>query len=75
LIAAGRWFGAIAAAPRGTGGFGYDPIFVVPDTGQTAAELSAATKHRLSHRGQALHRLVTDWPGAGAAGLDNPSAT
>ena len=57
LIAEARWHGRILDAPRGTNGFGYNPVFL-PD-GQTAsvAELDAATKNRLSHRGQALAQL------------------
>ena len=45
--------GTIAAAPRGTNGFGYDPIFLLPDLGRTMAELTAAEKDALSHRGRA----------------------
>jgi len=57
LIAEARWHGRILDAPRGTNGFGYNPVFL-PD-GQTAsvAELDTATKNRLSHRGQALAQL------------------
>jgi XTP/dITP diphosphohydrolase len=58
VIAEGRWDGQIIAAPRGQGGFGYDPHFWLPALGKTAAELSAAEKNRLSHRGQALRMLV-----------------
>jgi XTP/dITP diphosphohydrolase len=43
--------GAIAEAPRGTGGFGYDPIFFFPPLGRTFAEVEPAVKHRVSHRG------------------------
>lgn len=58
LIARGEWRGHIAAAARGSAGFGYDPVFV-PEGGQrTAAELPAAQKNRLSHRAQALKSLV-----------------
>jgi XTP/dITP diphosphohydrolase len=57
LVAEGVWEGLIIAAPRGRGGFGYDPYFFLPDLGLTAAELDAETKNRLSHRGQALRRL------------------
>ena len=46
--------GEIAAAPRGSGGFGYDPVFWVPDYGKTMAELSLEEKERISHRGRAL---------------------
>jgi len=57
LVAEGTWEGLITAAPRGGSGFGYDPVFFLPDLGLTAAELDADTKNRLSHRGQALRRL------------------
>jgi len=58
LIAEGLWHGEIARAPRGTGGFGYDPLFVVAGTGKTAAELSPAEKNRISHRALAARRLL-----------------
>ena len=58
VIAAGTWEGQIVDTPRGTGGFGYDPHFLVPELGKTAAELSATEKHQLSHRGKALAALV-----------------
>lgn len=58
LICQGVWGGRILEKPRGTGGFGYDPVFWVPEEGCSAAELPAATKNRLSHRGQALQALV-----------------
>ncbi|GIZ53964.1 RdgB/HAM1 family non-canonical purine NTP pyrophosphatase [Noviherbaspirillum aridicola] len=58
VIADGRWDGEIIAAPRGSGGFGYDPHFLLPALGRTAAELTAEEKHRFSHRGQALRALV-----------------
>jgi XTP/dITP diphosphohydrolase len=57
LIAEGRWHGRILDAPRGSGGFGYDPVFYDPVLGAGAAELEAAVKHRVSHRGQALARM------------------
>ncbi len=57
LIAEGVWEGQIAETPRGAGGFGYDPYFLVPAEGCTAAELAPSTKNRLSHRGQALAAL------------------
>jgi XTP/dITP diphosphohydrolase len=58
LVGEGRWYGEIALAPRGTGGFGYDPLFLLPERGLTAAQLDAAEKNRISHRGQALARLT-----------------
>ena len=58
LVCHGSWQGTIARAPAGSGGFGYDPIFVVPEAGKTAAELSADEKRAISHRGQALKLLL-----------------
>lgn len=58
LIAAGDWSGEIATAPRGTNGFGYDPVFFDSRLGKTAAELSAAEKNAVSHRGAALRQLT-----------------
>jgi XTP/dITP diphosphohydrolase len=58
LIATGSWPGQIALEPRGGHGFGYDPVFFDPKLGRTAAELEAAEKNRVSHRGAALRRLV-----------------
>ncbi len=62
LIAEGVWEGRILFAPRGDGGFGYDPVFFDPDLfgpgrGMGAAELDAALKNRISHRGRALAML------------------
>jgi XTP/dITP diphosphohydrolase len=51
------WEGVILEAPRGSGGFGYDPYFWVPGERAAAAELAAADKNRLSHRGRALRAL------------------
>jgi XTP/dITP diphosphohydrolase len=59
LMAEGIWRGAIASAPRGANGFGYDPLFELPELGKTAAELDPAAKNRISHRAQALARLVS----------------
>lgn len=58
IIAEGEWHGEILTAPRGEGGFGYDPLFLVPELGLSVAEISSEEKHRRSHRGQALGRLV-----------------
>lgn len=58
VIAEGRWDGQIIAEPRGEGGFGYDPYFLLPALGKTVAELNADEKNRLSHRGQALRALI-----------------
>ena len=57
LVAEGSVDGWIAMAPRGAGGFGYDPVFVIPSLGRTVAQISADEKHRISHRGQACARL------------------
>lgn len=57
LVAEGRWDGTILHAPRGHGGFGYDPVFFDPILGRGAAELDARVKNRVSHRGKALARL------------------
>ena len=54
----GVWRGTMVDAPRGAGGFGYDPHFLVPAFGKTAAELTSAEKNAVSHRGQALRSLV-----------------
>ena len=58
LVAEAEWHGEIARAPRGSGGFGYDPYFLVPELGMTAAELVPEEKNRISHRGQALQKLL-----------------
>ncbi|HEX2198233.1 MAG TPA: RdgB/HAM1 family non-canonical purine NTP pyrophosphatase [Burkholderiales bacterium] len=58
LVAEGIWRGEIAVAPRGANGFGYDPLFLLPGLGMTAAEIDPAEKNRISHRGQALARLL-----------------
>jgi len=58
VIADGVWKGEIIDQPRGEGSFGYDPYFLLSELGLTAAELPAADKNRLSHRGKALRPLV-----------------
>ena len=58
LICQASWEGRVISTPRGAGGFGYDPIFEPTDSGQTAAELSADEKNRVSHRGKALRQLL-----------------
>ncbi|MBI4342474.1 MAG: non-canonical purine NTP pyrophosphatase [Candidatus Omnitrophica bacterium] len=59
LLAAvtGTWDGRIAFAPEGSGGFGYDPLFLVPGFGQTVGRLPASVKRRLSHRARATRRM------------------
>src|SRR5690606_25090059 len=54
IIAEGSWAGRILRAPRGSGGFGYDPVFLDPENARTAAELDPAIKNTISHRGRAL---------------------
>jgi len=58
VIAQGAWEGKILMSPQGQGGFGYDPVFYVPELDCSAAELSAADKNRLSHRGKALGQML-----------------
>ncbi len=58
LVAEAQWHGEIARAPRGSGGFGYDPYLLLPGLGRTAAELAPEEKNRISHRGQALAKLL-----------------
>jgi XTP/dITP diphosphohydrolase len=64
VVCEGVWEGRIGQAPRGQGGFGYDPLFEVDSSGRTAAELPPEEKNRLSHRGQALRLLAANWPPA-----------
>lgn len=59
IIAEGEWHGEILTAQRGADGFGYDPLFYVPTHCQTAAELDGAIKNQLSHRGQAMQKLIS----------------
>tara|TARA_B100000767_G_C19705029_1_gene510133 strand:+ start:507 stop:1106 length:600 start_codon:yes stop_codon:yes gene_type:complete len=58
IICQGTWEGRIAFEDRGSEGFGYDPIFYVPETDCHAAELDKATKHSLSHRGKAIAQFL-----------------
>ena len=58
LVAEGNWRGVIVEHPRGANGFGYDPLFLLPGIGKTAAELDGGDKNRISHRGIALQRLL-----------------
>lgn len=58
VIAEGRWFGRIAEAPRGEGGFGYDPLFIPEGSEAHAAELSSQEKNMVSHRAKAVHSLI-----------------
>jgi XTP/dITP diphosphohydrolase len=58
LIAEGEWHGEIALQPSGDGGFGYDPLFWLPELGKMSAELEREQKHAISHRGKALRVLL-----------------
>ncbi|SFX70550.1 RdgB/HAM1 family non-canonical purine NTP pyrophosphatase [Marinospirillum alkaliphilum] len=58
VIVQASWEGRILTAPRGEGGFGYDPLFWLPELGKTAAELSKEDKNRISHRGRASQLLL-----------------
>lgn len=58
LIAEGEWHGGIALQPCGDGGFGYDPLFWLPEFGKTSAQLEREQKHAISHRGKALRVLL-----------------
>jgi XTP/dITP diphosphohydrolase len=63
LLVDGECQGSITSAEQGHSGFGYDPLFFVPEYGQTFAELPASTKNAISHRGRALQKLKTSLPG------------
>ena len=58
ISACGEWHGEILEATRGHGGFGYDPLFLVPELDQTAAEIDHSLKNVLSHRGSAMRQLL-----------------
>ena len=62
LICQGTWEGRILHAPRGENGFGYDPVFYVPTHNCSSAELEPTLKNQLSHRGQALQKLLSALP-------------
>lgn len=61
MICQGSWEGCILESAQGKEGFGYDPLFFVPELGCTAAQLSAEKKARLSHRGQAMQKLLQEF--------------
>jgi XTP/dITP diphosphohydrolase len=67
LVAEGSWEGRILHAPRGAAGYGYDPVFLDPENGLSAAELDPAIKNAVSHRGRALAALKARLPELGAA--------
>lgn len=58
LICQGTWEGRISFAPQGDNGFGYDPLFLIPELGVTSAQLEKTEKNRISHRGQAMGLLL-----------------
>ncbi|EHJ51809.1 nucleoside-triphosphate diphosphatase [Streptococcus macacae] len=62
LVVEADWPGYIALEPRGENGFGYDPLFIVGETGKTSAELTAQEKNEISHRGQAVKKLMEAFP-------------
>ena len=68
LICQGTWEGSILPEPRGSSGFGYDPVFFVPTHARSAAELSPDAKNSLSHRSQALRQLLSKLPNRSCAG-------
>jgi len=76
LVAIGRWAGELLEAPRGNGGFGYDPLLHLPSFDRTVAELDRDSKNRLSHRAQAADRMLSllrqSW---GLRALDEASAS
>jgi XTP/dITP diphosphohydrolase len=77
VLAEGVLEGELARAPRGHGGFGYDPVFVVPDLGRTLAELRPEDKDRLSHRGRAIARVrpvLARWAARAARGPERAGA-
>jgi XTP/dITP diphosphohydrolase len=75
VVAIGRWGGELLEAPRGMGGFGYDPLLYLPSFDRTVAELDPGNKNRLSHRAQAADRMLAllrqSW---GLRALDEASA-
>ncbi|MFT3804443.1 MAG: RdgB/HAM1 family non-canonical purine NTP pyrophosphatase [Burkholderiaceae bacterium] len=65
LLSEAAWHGEVVETPRGDNGFGYDPYFLLPELGRTAAELAPDEKNRLSHRGRAMAGLLARLPGSG----------
>ena len=61
LMARGECPGVIACEPSGAGGFGYDPVFYLPEQGRTMAQLTPEEKNQISHRGNALRRFQEEW--------------
>ncbi len=75
ITARGTWEGAVTRKPRGQGGFGYDPLFLDPSLGRTAAELSPEEKNARSHRGNALRKLMELWPDFWKKAANQPLAS
>jgi len=71
VVCQAHWEGIVLDAPRGDGGFGYDPIFLDPASGLSAAELAPQDKNRISHRAQAMRALVSALATAAARPLDS----
>ncbi len=63
ILVNGTWEGVIADKPAGEKGFGYDPVFFIPELGKTAAQLESGEKNRLSHRAAACKSLLEAWSG------------
>ncbi|MDD4952098.1 MAG: RdgB/HAM1 family non-canonical purine NTP pyrophosphatase [Desulfovibrionaceae bacterium] len=63
IASRGVWEGRIASSPRGSQGFGFDPLFFDPELGLTAAQMTGQQKNSRSHRGKALAGLLAQWPG------------
>lgn len=59
LVSVGKWHGQIISEQKGENGFGYDPLFLIPELNKTSAQLDKQTKNNLSHRGLALRQLIT----------------
>ncbi len=72
LVCDAEWHGEVVRAPRGSGGFGYDPLFMVPELQKTGAELNPDEKNRISHRGQALAALAAKL--RAASRIENPGS-
>lgn len=61
VLARGECPGVVAQGPSGAGGFGYDPVFYLPEWGKTMAQLTPEEKNGISHRGRALRRFQEEW--------------
>ena len=72
LTAQGHVEGVILSEPRGSGGFGYDPLFYLPELNRTMAQIDVGLKHTLSHRGRAFQSLLASWPKGGSFDESRP---